>query len=144
VVDDNADMRPYLKRLLQRYWHVNTAADRNDALRAIDDSLPDLVVTDMMMPGLDGRGLIQHIRTHPKAHALPVIMLSAQAGDEARAAGLQQGADDYLVKPFSARELLARVEVQLMRSRTHAVSSAGDGTLPWLGSLAQPRNGAAA
>lgn len=74
MVDDNAGMRPYLKRLLQRYWHVNTAADRNDALRAIDDRAPDLVVTDMMMPGLDGRGLIQHIRTHPKAHALPVIM----------------------------------------------------------------------
>ncbi len=144
VVDDNADMRLYLKRLLQRYWQVSTAANGVEALQSINDDLPDMVVTDMMMPGLDGRGLIQHIRTHPKAHALPVIMLSAQAGDEARAAGLQQGADDYLVKPFSARELLARVEVQLMRSRMQAAGSAGDGTLPWLESLAQPRNGAAA
>ncbi len=141
VVDDNADMRLYLTRLLERYWHVTTAANGVDALQAIGESLPNLVVTDMMMPGLDGRGLIQHIRTHPKAHALPVIMLSAQAGDEARTAGLQQGADDYLVKPFSARELLARVELQLMRSRTQAAGAAAEGTLPWLESLAQTREG---
>ena len=117
VVDDNGDMRSYIARLLRPYWEVTTVADGAEALASIDAALPDLVVTDMHMPVLDGRGLIQHIRTRKSAHALPVIVLSAQAGDEQRAAGLEQGADDYLVKPFSTRELLARVEVQLARAR---------------------------
>jgi len=117
VVDDNADMRSYVERLLLPYWDVTTASDGRQALDAIEQALPDLVVTDMNMPNLDGRALIQHIRTRRESHALPVIVLSAQAGEEQRVAGLNQGADDYLVKPFSARELLARVEVQLLRAR---------------------------
>jgi signal transduction histidine kinase/ActR/RegA family two-component response regulator len=117
VVDDNGDMRSYIAKLLRPYWEVTTAADGMQALAEIDAALPDLVITDMHMPVLDGRGLIQHIRTRKAAHALPVIVLSAQAGEEQRAAGLEQGADDYLVKPFVTRELLARVEVQLARAR---------------------------
>ncbi|MEP7101120.1 MAG: ATP-binding protein [Burkholderiales bacterium] len=117
VVDDNGDMRSYVAKLLRPYWDVATAADGQQALDAIDAALPDLVITDLQMPVLDGRGLIQHIRTRKPAHALPVIVLSAQAGEGQRVAGLEQGADDYLVKPFATRELLARVEVQLARAR---------------------------
>lgn len=117
VVDDNADMRAYIQRLLQPNWHVRTAADGHEALAAIAQVIPDLVITDMMMPHLDGRGLIHHLRADPQTQRLPVIVLSAQAGDEARVTGLQGGADDYLVKPFSTLELLARIEVQLMRVR---------------------------
>jgi DNA-binding response OmpR family regulator len=117
VVDDNADMRSYIEKLLLPYWDVTIASD-GQALDAIEQALPDLVVTDMNMPNLDGRALIQHIRTRRASHALPVIVLSAQAREDQRVAGLNQGADDYLVKPFSARELLARVEVQILRART--------------------------
>ncbi|MES3013105.1 MAG: ATP-binding protein, partial [Pseudomonadota bacterium] len=127
VVDDNGDMRSYIAKLLRPYWDVTTAADGMQALAAIDAALPDLVITDMHMPVLDGRGLIQHIRTRKAAHALPVIVLSAQAGEEQRVAGLEQGADDYLVKPFATRELLARVEVQLARARLR--SQGADPTL---------------
>ena len=116
VVDDNADMRAYIERLLAPVGDVTTAADGEMAWASITAQKPDLVLTDAMMPRLDGMGLIQRIRSDPSTQALPVLMLSAQAGEEARVAGLTGGADDYLVKPFSAAELLARVEVQLLRA----------------------------
>ncbi|GAA4358030.1 hypothetical protein GCM10023165_52570 [Variovorax defluvii] len=119
VVDDNPDMRDYVRQLLDPHWHVETAADGQEALATIAQRLPDLVVTDMMMPGIDGRALLRRLRDDPRTRSLPVLVLSAQAGEEARVAGLQQGADDYLIKPFSATELLARVEVQVMRARVH-------------------------
>ena len=124
VVDDNADMRSYIEKLLLPYWKVSTASDGRQALQAIERALPDLVVTNMNMPNLDGRALIQHIRTRRASHTLPVIVLSARAGEDQRVAGLNQGADDYLVKPFSARELLARVEVQLLRARMRGADEA--------------------
>lgn len=116
VVDDNADMRAYIERLLAPVGEVITAADGEMAWDSIVRQPPDLVLTDAMMPRLDGMGLIQRIRNDPSTLALPVMMLSAQAGEEARVAGLNGGTDDYLVKPFSAAELLARVEVQLLRA----------------------------
>jgi CheY-like chemotaxis protein len=122
VVDDNADMRSYIERLLLPYWDVTAASDGRQALDAIEQEVPDLVVTDMNMPNLDGRALIQHIRTRRASHALPIIVLSAGAGEDQRVAGLNQGADDYLVKPFSPRELLARVEVQLLRARMRSAA----------------------
>ena len=142
VVDDNADMRGYIEKLLLPYWDVTTASDGREALDAIEASLPDLVVTDMNMPNLDGRALIQHIRTRRASHALPVIVLSAQAGEEQRVAGLNQGADDYLVKPFSARELLARVEVQLLRARMRVADEGRDaGSLLWSDAQADGASG---
>ncbi len=117
VVDDNADMREYLRRILSPRWIVETAQDGLAALRMIKASVPDLVITDVMMPTLDGFGLLEALRKDPRARRVPVIMLSARAGEEARAEGLESGADDYLVKPFVARELLARVEAQLVRVR---------------------------
>jgi signal transduction histidine kinase len=115
VVDDNADMRAYIRRLLSPYWTVTTAGDGAQALQRLSEDPPDLVLTDMMMPNIDGAGLLERIRGNEATRSLPVIVLSAQAGEEARVAGLQQGADDYLVKPFVAAELVARIEVQLMR-----------------------------
>ncbi len=117
VVDDNADMRDYLARLLRQRWHVGTAANGREALQAMGRELPDLVVSDVMMPELDGFGLIAAMRAEPALHDVPVLLLSARAGEEARIEGVNAGADDYLVKPFSARELLTRVDSQLMRAR---------------------------
>jgi signal transduction histidine kinase len=129
VVDDNADMRAYIERLLQPHWRVETARDGLEALQRIAHDPPDLLLTDLMMPRLDGRGLLRAVRQpNPRAPkpALPVIVLSAQAGEDARLAMLAEGADDYLVKPFSARELLARVELQLARAQIGRVQQAAD------------------
>jgi PAS domain S-box-containing protein len=122
VADDNADMRDYVCRLLHPYCEVAAAADGRTALNAIRRRLPDLVIADVMMPHLDGFGLLQEIRADPNLRSLPVIMLSARAGDEARIEGLTAGADDYLIKPFSARELLTRVggSLQMARIRREA------------------------
>jgi signal transduction histidine kinase/CheY-like chemotaxis protein len=113
VVDDNADMRDYLRRILAAIWSVDVASDGTAALAAVRTRRPDLIVTDIMMPGLDGFGLLRAVRGDPRTAAIPVIMLSARAGEEARVEGLEAGADDYLVKPFAARELVARVRTHL-------------------------------
>lgn len=113
IADDNADMRVYLAHLLGDRYDVSTVPDGESALRSISDQVPDLVLTDVMMPGLDGFGLLARLRAEPATEALPVLLLSARAGEEARVDGLQAGADDYLTKPFGARELLARVESNL-------------------------------
>jgi signal transduction histidine kinase len=117
VVDDNGDMRDYLARLLRQRWHVSTAANGREALDAMAGAVPDLVVSDVMMPELDGFGLISAMRAQEALHDVPVLLLSARAGEDARIEGVNAGADDYLVKPFSSRELLTRVDSQLMRSR---------------------------
>jgi PAS domain S-box-containing protein len=113
IADDNADMRAYLTRLLGDRWTIESVEDGVAALDAIRTSRPDLVLTDVMMPKLDGFGLLKAIRSDAELHDLPVIMLSARAGEEARVEGLDAGADDYLTKPFSARELLAQVGANL-------------------------------
>ncbi len=117
VVDDNADMRDYLRRVLGKRWHVDAAPDGRAALLAVEAHLPDVIVTDVMMPNLDGFGLLHALRATDRTRRVPVIMLSARAGEEASVEGLEQGADDYLAKPFAARELVARVDAQLLRAR---------------------------
>ncbi|MBW4417936.1 MAG: response regulator [Myxacorys californica WJT36-NPBG1] len=123
IVDDNADMRDYLKRLLQPHYDVDIAADGEAAIALIASSnnatsrLPDLVLSDVMMPKLDGLQLLQALRADPATREVPIILLSARAGEESRLEGLETGADDYLIKPFSARELLARVRASLEMSR---------------------------
>ncbi len=117
VADDNADMRQYLARLLSERYEVVAAADGKLAMEAIQKDAPDLVISDIMMPNLDGFGLLQALRSNPQTNTIPVILLSARAGEEARVEGIDAGADDYLVKPFSARELLARVQTHLELSR---------------------------
>ncbi len=113
VVDDNADMRDYLRRLFAGRWTVELAANGRDALERIDRQVPDLIVTDVMMPEVNGVQLLQEVRRRPGARMTPVIMLSARSGEDARVGGLEAGADDYVIKPFSARELVARVRTQL-------------------------------
>jgi len=117
VVDDNADMRDYLRRILSSRWTVDTAEDGRAALAAAQAWPPDVIVSDVMMPNLDGFGLLSALRADARTRRVPVIMLSARAGEEARAGGLESGADDYLVKPFVARELIACVDAQLVHSR---------------------------
>ena len=115
--DDNADMRDYVARLLRERWDVTVVANGDDALARIRRSPPDLVVSDVMMPGLDGFGLVQAMRADPVLRAIPVILLSARAGEDAAAEGLGAGADDYIVKPFTARDLLVRVASKLSSAR---------------------------
>ncbi|KFE71454.1 ATP-binding protein [Hyalangium minutum] len=118
LVDDNADLRIYVAGLLGRAFpHVETATNGNDALERARAHPPDLVLSDVMMPGMDGFGLVRALRASEDTRAIPIILLSARAGDEATVEGLQSGADDYLVKPFSARELLVRVRTQLDMAR---------------------------
>ncbi|MGH7827324.1 MAG: PAS domain S-box protein [Candidatus Binatia bacterium] len=117
LADDNADMRDYVRRLLAPPYEVIAVGDGNDALQAALNQRPDLILTDVMMPNLDGFGLLRALRTDPRTASIPVIVLSARAGEEARVEGLGAGADDYLIKPFSARELLARVSATLELAR---------------------------
>ena len=117
VADDNADMRDYVARLLRRqHWVVDTAADGEAALVIARETHPDLVLSDVMMPGLDGFELVRALREDPTTRSTPVILLSARAGEESRIEGLATGVDDYLVKPFSGRELVARVNAHLALS----------------------------
>ena len=122
IADDNTDMREYLARLLAGAgYRVEAVADGQQALDAIRVDVPDLVVSDVMMPRLDGLALVSTLRADPRMAAVPVLLLSARAGQEASIEGLQAGADDYLVKPFAAAELLARVRanIELARLRSH-------------------------
>ncbi|NOT64088.1 MAG: PAS domain S-box protein, partial [Acidobacteria bacterium] len=131
LADDNADMRDYVRRLLSANYEVEAVADGEAALTAARVRLPDLVLSDVMMPRLDGFGLLQALRADARTATIPVILLSARAGEESRVEGLEAGADDYLIKPFSARELLARVEsnLQLQRLRGLAAQRAEQLTL---------------
>jgi PAS domain S-box-containing protein len=113
LADDNADMRDYLGRILEEHYDVNAAPDGETALAAAISAPPDLVLSDVMMPGLDGFELLKALRGNPETVSVPVILMSARAGEESRVEGMEAGADDYLTKPFSARELLARVKAHL-------------------------------
>ncbi len=114
IVDDSADMRDYLGRLLGARYEVRMAADGEQALELLlAGAGADLVLSDVMMPRLDGFGLVRRIRAIESLAGTPVILLSARAGEEASVEGLVTGADDYVVKPFSARELVARVAANL-------------------------------
>jgi DNA-binding response OmpR family regulator/signal transduction histidine kinase len=117
LADDNADMRDYVLRLLGAQYDVRVVEDGEAALRAVAEQRPDLVLSDVMMPRLDGFGLLAALRADAGLRDLPVILLSARAGEEARVEGLDAGADDYLVKPFAARELQARVRSNLELAR---------------------------
>jgi signal transduction histidine kinase len=113
LADDNADMRNYVGRLLAENYDLITATNGEEAYGLTVSRSPDLVLTDIMMPRLDGFGLLKKIRNNPEVRTTPVIFLSARAGEEARVEGLEAGANDYLTKPFSARELIARVDSNL-------------------------------
>jgi len=113
LADDNSDLREYLRRLLAPRYDVEAVPNGADALKSAEAHPPDLVLSDVMMPELDGFGLIERLRANAATAAIPVIVLSARAGEEAKLEGIAAGADDYLIKPFSARELLARVDTHI-------------------------------
>jgi PAS domain S-box-containing protein len=117
VADDNADMRDYLRRLLAEQYDVVVAAHGRDALEKAHAELPALILSDVMMPDLGGFELLRAVRADSALAATPVILLSARAGEDSTLEGIRAGADDYLIKPFSARELLARVDAQIQRNR---------------------------
>ena len=118
LVDDNPDMRSYVAELLRPYYRVEQALDGQDGLEQALRHPPDLVLSDVMMPRLDGFGLLRGLRADPRTRSVPVILLSARAGEESSIEGLDAGADDYLAKPFAARELLARVRTHVELART--------------------------
>ena len=125
IADDNADLRAYAGGLLRAQgWDVIAVSDGEEALTVARAGRVDLVLTDVMMPRLDGFGLLRALREDPSTSFIPVIMLSARAGEESRIEGLAVGADDYLVKPFSSRELIARVSAHLRLAAMRAQATA--------------------
>lgn len=123
IADDNSDMRAYLGRLLGNVYEVTSVNNGLDALEAISLSVPDLVLSDVMMPKLNGFELVQRLKENAKTKHIPVILLSARAGEEATIEGLAAGADDYMVKPFSAKELLSRIDsnLKIAESRINSI-----------------------
>jgi len=129
LADDNADMRDYVRRLLGSRYEVEVVPNGQEALAAALRNPPDLVLADVMMPGLDGFGLLTQLRANERVRTVPVILLSARAGEDARVEGLAAGADDYMVKPFTARELLARVDMRVAMSRLRLEAAARERVL---------------
>ncbi|HVH44540.1 MAG TPA: ATP-binding protein, partial [Labilithrix sp.] len=127
LADDCADMREYMRRLLAPHYAVEAVPDGQAALEFARTTRPDLVLTDVMMPRLDGFGLLRELRSDPRLRTVPVILVTAVAGDDSCVQALDAGADDYLVKPFGNRELLARVRatMELDRLRTDVERAAG-------------------
>jgi serine phosphatase RsbU (regulator of sigma subunit) len=123
VADDNQEMRRYITGLLADTYDVVTAVDGVEALEAARSVRPDLILSDVMMPNLDGFGLLRALRTEPATSGTPVILLSARAGEDSAVEGLEGGADDYLIKPFSSVELLARVRSNLELERTRRAAA---------------------
>lgn len=122
LADDNADMREHVSRILANEYDLAVANDGKQALDMLRENPPDLLLTDVMMPRLDGFGLLKAVRENPDTSTLPVIVVSARAGEDMQLEGLAAGADDYLVKPFTANELRARVRthVQMALARRAA------------------------
>ena len=127
LADDNADMREYVRKLLVAGgWKVEAVGDGEAALLRARACPPDLVLADVMMPGLDGFGLLEALKDDEATRAVPVILLSARADEASVIDGMQKGADDYLVKPFSAKELVSRVAARLKIAREGAEALAGE------------------
>jgi signal transduction histidine kinase len=126
VVEDNGDMRQYLAQVLARDYEVHTVADGNAALLSLPTFHPDLVLSDVLMPGVDGLALVRALRSSPDYRSIPAILITARSGEDATLEGLGSGADDFIVKPFFSRELRARVHthIELARMRRDAAEAA--------------------
>ncbi|MEK7467261.1 MAG: response regulator transcription factor [Planctomycetota bacterium] len=117
MIDDEADLVTLVKFNLEREgWKVRSAADGASGLDAAKRDLPDLILLDLMLPGMDGLEVCKRLRSEPRTARIPVIMLTAKGGESDRVVGLEMGADDYVAKPFSPRELVARVKAVLRRA----------------------------
>ncbi|MGB9903758.1 MAG: response regulator [Desulfotomaculales bacterium] len=118
VVDDEESIVELIRYNLEKEgYSVVTAADGNAALKAVHGEPPDLIILDVMLPGKDGLFLCRTLQSDPKTRKIPIIMISARTDEVDRILGLEMGADDYVTKPFSPRELLARVKARLRRER---------------------------
>ncbi|HWJ28794.1 MAG TPA: response regulator, partial [Flavisolibacter sp.] len=128
LADDNADMREYITRLLSPAYHVVAVENGKKAITKINAQIPDLILSDVMMPEMDGFELVRKLKSNTRFARIPILLLSARAGEEATLEGLQTGADDYLVKPFSARELISRINstLKLALSRKEAEQQYSD------------------
>jgi signal transduction histidine kinase len=124
IADDNADMREYLTQLVSEHWQTTLAVNGKQALELALKDPPDLVLSDVMMPEMDGVALLNALRTDPRTATVPVILISARAGEEERLAGLETGADDYVLKPFSAREVLTRIRTHLEMAKVRRGAAA--------------------
>ena len=116
IVDDNAQVRAYVRRHLARHYRVLEATDGQHALALAAEAMPDLIVSDVMMPRMDGFALCHAVKTHPELDFIPVILLTAKASLDSKIEGLETGADAYMTKPFNVRELEVRVD-NLIASR---------------------------
>ncbi len=126
VADDNADLRAYLARILGERYDVSLATNGAELVESARDDVPALIIADVMMPVMDGFAALQRLRELPQTASVPVVLLSARAGDEAAVEGLRRGADDYIVKPFVAADLVARVDALLRRSGARTGSRESD------------------
>ena len=129
VVDDHPDVRDYVARQVRRYYRVVEAADGEQALARMREAVPDLVVSDVSMPGMDGFALCRAVRSDPELEFVPILLLSAAVETQSRVTGLEGGADDYVTKPFEVRELLARIARMLQsrrRLREHLARAAAE------------------
>jgi len=123
IVEDDSDIAELVQRYLSRAGHSTESVGGGDlALAAVDRRLPDLVILDLMLPGLDGLEVCRSLRHGAETRALPIIMLTARSEESDRIAGLELGADDYVTKPFSPSELVARVGALLRRAQRWAES----------------------
>ncbi len=128
VVEDDADIRELLRyNFAQEGYGVEAAGDGEQALKLIERRVPDLLVLDLMMPGMSGLELCRKLRAVPTTATLPILILTAKGEEVDRILGLEMGADDYVVKPFSPREVVARVKALLRRAVRVAAEPDGAG-----------------
>jgi two-component system phosphate regulon response regulator PhoB len=124
VIDDERDLIELVSYNLEKEgFAVKTAGNGEAGLTAARSEIPDLVLVDIMMPGMDGLELCRHLRSDARTASIPIIMLTAKSAESDRVVGLELGADDYVTKPFSPRELAARVKAVLRRTSPQASTS---------------------
>ena len=123
VVDDEEDIIELLKyNLLRENYEVDSALTGEDALKRVESKIPQLIVLDLMLPGIDGLEVTRLLKRQPKFDKIPIIMLTAKGEEADVVAGLELGADDYITKPFSPRVLLARIKAVLRRQSTSKIN----------------------
>ncbi len=135
IVEDHSEVRDFIKNLLEPSYDLMTAADGQEALDRVRSELPDLVVSDVMMPVMSGTDLCRAIKSDPRLHATPVILLTARVGSEATLEAYSHGADDFVAKPFHPRVLMARIRAQL-KLRALGIHLAQQEKLAGIGTLA--------